>query len=83
ALNYFRKTRRTTFSPAPGDIVFFDWDLNGNVEHAGIFVKWIDKNHFECIEGNTAVGNDSNGGEVMIRKRHKKFAKFVHPECLD
>jgi hypothetical protein len=83
ALSFFRETRRTTFVPAIGDIVFFDWDLNGKVEHAGIFHKWIDKDYFECVEGNTAVGNDSNGGEVMIRKRHKKFAKFVHPSCLD
>ena len=83
ALEQFRKTKRTTFSPAIGDLAFFDWDLNGNVEHVGIFHKWLDKNYFESIEGNTAIENNSNGGEVMIRKRHRKFAKFVHPECLD
>jgi hypothetical protein len=26
---------------------------------------------FWCIEGNTGVGNDSNGGEVMLRKRNR------------
>ncbi|MDQ5821742.1 MAG: peptidoglycan-binding protein [Actinomycetota bacterium] len=27
---------------------------------------------FWCVEGNTAVGNDSNGGSVMLRKRNRK-----------
>lgn len=82
-LKYFRDNRRTTFYPAPGDIVFFDWNLDEKVDHVGIFVRWIDKNRFECIEGNTAVGNDSNGGEVMLRVRNKRFARFVHPKVLE
>ena len=83
ALKIFKDNKRTTFVPAIGDIVFFDWELDGKVDHVGIFHKWLNKDYFESIEGNTAIGNDSNGGEVMIRKRHKKFAKFVHPACLD
>lgn len=83
ALKIFKDAKRTTFVPAIGDIVFFDWELDGKVDHVGIFHKWIDKDYFESIEGNTSLGNNSNGGEVMIRKRHKKFAKFVHPACLD
>jgi hypothetical protein len=83
AFKIFKDSRRTTFVPAPGDIVFFDWELDGKVDHVGIFCNWVDKDYFESVEGNTAIGNDSNGGEVMIRKRHKKFARFVHPSCLD
>jgi cell wall-associated NlpC family hydrolase len=82
-LKYFRDNRRTTFYPAPGDIVFFDWDLNEKVDHVGIFVKWLDNDYFESIEGNTGTTSQSNGGEVMLKKRHKKFAKFVHPKSLD
>jgi hypothetical protein len=26
---------------------------------------------FWCVEGNTGIGNDSNGGEVMLRKRNR------------
>lgn len=34
---------------------------------------------FWTVEGNTAVGNDSNGGEVMIRKRNKSQVRlFAH-----
>ena len=39
----------------------------------------LDDETFETIEGNTAIGNDSNGGKVMIRRRSKKTAIFVHP----
>lgn len=30
------------------------------------------------VEGNTGIGNDSDGGEVMLRKRNESFATFVH-----
>jgi len=42
-----------------------------------LFVKWIDANQFETIEGNTSLTNDSNGGQVMKRIRNKKTAIFV------
>lgn len=55
----------------PGDIVTFDWEHNGVADHVGLFHSWKDKSSgvFRTIEGNTAVGNDSNGGEVMRRER--------------
>lgn len=30
---------------------------------------------FWCVEGNTAVGNDSNGGMVMLRKRNRSLVQ--------
>ena len=77
AVAYFKSNKKITTTPKEGDIVFFDWNGDGRYDHTGLFVKWIDKDTFETIEGNTAIGNDSNGGEVMIRKRNKKFAIFV------
>jgi hypothetical protein len=53
----------------PGDPVCFDWD-GGVADHIGLFEKWITVGKtFYAIEGNTAIGNDSNGGEVMRRER--------------
>jgi hypothetical protein len=78
AVAYFKKTNQITTKPVEGDIVFFDWNKDGRYDHTGIFVKWIDDNTFEAIEGNTAVGNDSNGGQVMKRKRNKNAAIFAH-----
>jgi cell wall-associated NlpC family hydrolase len=57
---------RTT--PQPGDIAIFNWD-GGVPDHIGIVEKYVGDGTFLCIEGNTAVGNDSNGGQVMRRER--------------
>ena len=81
AVAYFKKNKLITTEPVEGDIVFFDWNKDGRYDHTGIFVKWIDENTFESIEGNTAVGNDSNGGMVMRRSNRKKLiAIFAHIE---
>lgn len=80
AVAYFTKNKKITTTPMPGDVVFFDWNLDGRYDHTGIFVRKIDKDYFEAIEGNTSVSNQSNGGQVMLRKR--KFGKgvlFVRP----
>jgi len=78
AVAYFKKMNQITKTPIAGDIVFFDWNKDGRYDHTGIFVRWIDENQFESIEGNTAVGNDSNGGQVMLRRRNKTVSIFAH-----
>lgn len=80
AYSYFKKKKWFTNNPTAGDIVLFDWNGDGRYNHTGIFVKWIDANHFETIEGNTSYKNQSNGGEVMRRIRIKKNVLFAHPE---
>lgn len=77
AVAYFRKHKKIVTDPQPGDIVFYDWNKDGRHDHTGIFEAWIDKDTFTAIEGNTAVGNDSNGGKVMRRNRNKSVALFV------
>lgn len=62
-----------------GDIVLFDWNFDGRYDHVGLFVKKIDSRYFESIEGNTSNVNDSNGGEVMRRKRSYPSAIFIRP----
>lgn len=52
----------------PGDVVIYDWGLDGKPDHCGI-VAAVSAGKITAIEGNTAVGNDSNGGEVMERTR--------------
>lgn len=79
AVAYFKKMNQITTTPVPGDIVFFDWNSDGRYDHTGLFVKWVTEDTFITIEGNTAIGNDSNGGLVMRRNRSKKTAIFVHP----
>lgn len=77
AFKYFTKMKLITISPRPADIALFDWNGDGRFDHTGIFEKDNGDGTFMCIEGNTAVGNDSNGGEVMRRKRSYKVAVFI------
>lgn len=62
--------------PQPGDIVFFKFNNNPSrfTTHVGI-VKEVTPAGVKSIEGNTSVGNDINGGSVMIRDR--KFESCV------
>lgn len=56
-------------TPQPGDIAIYNWD-GGIPDHIGIVEKYLGGGQFTAIEGNTAIGNDSNGGEVMRRQRY-------------
>jgi hypothetical protein len=55
--------------PIEGDIAIFNWD-GGRPDHIGIVERDLGGGQFQTIEGNTALGNDSNGGQVMRRQRH-------------
>jgi hypothetical protein len=56
-------------TPMPGDIAIYNWD-GGAPDHIGIVEADLGGGKFNAIEGNTAVGNDSNGGQVMRRLRY-------------
>ena len=67
-------------TPDVGDIVCYDWDsLDGPgkgdwPDHVGI-VASVSGSNFTAWEGNTAIGNDSNGGQVMLRSRTLSMAE--------
>ncbi len=54
--------------PRAGDIVVFNWD-GGVPDHVGIVERRLADGRVRTIEGNTAFGNDSDGGQVMRRLR--------------
>lgn len=84
AVTNVKKWGRIVTVPQPEDVVFFDWNGDGHFDHTGIFVKDLGKGLFETIEGNTAFGNDSNGGAVMRRADRKyKHAIFVRPNVTN
>lgn len=56
-------------TPAPGDLVLFDWDRDGVPDHVGILKQRGTNSGLTTIEGNTSPTSDSNGGEVMERQR--------------
>lgn len=67
--NYAKKAGQWVISGyQPGDIVIYDWGSDSIPDHCGI-VQSVGSTTLKAIEGNTAIGNDSNGGEVMVRER--------------
>jgi len=79
AVANIKKWGRLITEPKAGDVVFFDWEGDGKFDHTGLFVSNLPNGNFKTIEGNTAVGNDSNGGSVMERERKYKNVIFVRP----
>ena len=55
-----------------GDIVIYDFDGGGSTDHCGI-VESVISGGVVAIEGNTAQGNDANGGQVQRRVRSSKL----------
>jgi hypothetical protein len=63
----------------PGDVVYFDFQRDGLVDHVGLVVSSRGA-LVDTIEGNTSFGNQSNGGEVMRRTRDRAMiAGFGRP----
>jgi len=78
-IDYAKKHNLIVSEPKEGDIVVFDWNKDGHYDHVGIFKYFNVDNYFNTIEGNTSLGNDSNGGEVMLRHRHTSSVHmFIH-----
>lgn len=68
-MNYAKKAGMwVTSGYQPGDVVIYDWGGDRSPDHCGI-VESVDWSSVVAIEGNTTVGNDSDGGEVMRRVR--------------
>lgn len=54
----------------PGDLIFFNWDgAKSYANHIGICIE-VSGGAVICIEGNTSLTNQDNGGNVMERKRY-------------
>lgn len=68
-LSYHRgKGQAVSGDYQPGDIIFYNFKGKKTAAHVGICESW-DGTTMTSIEGNTGVGNDSNGGAVMRRTR--------------
>lgn len=64
---WLRATGSAVETPRRGDLAIFDWD-GGVPDHVGIVLR-AHPGGIDTVEGNTGVGNDSDGGEVMRRTR--------------
>lgn len=58
----------------PGDMVFFKWPglSSARCDHVGILIS-MTATTVTCIEGNTSLTSQNNGGQVMIRTRSRSL----------
>ena len=56
----------------PGDVVIYDFPGGAATDHCGIVITQL-TDGVRAIEGNTGVGNDANGGQVMERTRPDRY----------
>src|ERR1035437_1839730 len=68
-----------TDKPVAGDIILYSWKKNKVFDHTGIFIEMLPNGFVSAIEGNTSVGNESDGGQVMKRMRDIGTCTFIHP----
>lgn len=74
------KTNKLTVDKSKGqygDIVLFDFSGKGISGHIGFIVEKNTDGSYKTIEGNTAVGNDDNGGSVMYRTRYQSSIRCI------
>lgn len=72
-MDYYKRKNQFSQTPKVGSIAFFQFDKDSQPDHVGVVIKVNNDNTVTTIEGNTAVGNDSNGGQVMQRTRKKSL----------
>ena len=66
-----------TEDPVPGCIVIMDFPGGAPTDHAGVFVKLVDRK-LTTIDGNTSGVNDASGGWVQQRTRTVDYARPVY-----
>ena len=77
---WFKQNNQWFTAPMVGDVVFFNWGRKDVLaEHVGIVVG-IEGNKIITVEGNTAIGNEDNGGKVMKRTRVGNIVGYGRPK---
>ena len=60
-LQYKGRFRDGSYTPAAGDIIFFDWGNNGTIDHVGIV---------ESVSGGTVNTIEGNSGDKVARRSY-------------
>lgn len=69
--------------PFRGDLVCYDWNADNWYDHIGIVQRVLALPRagrpllIRAVEGNTSIGDNSNGGQVMLRTRYASHCRFV------
>ena len=66
-----------SWSPKAGDIVFYDWDLNGELDHVGI-IESVNRMYIHVIEGN----KNNSVSYRDINYKNKTITKILRPRYI-
>ena len=70
--NWFVKNnaykKRGTYTPKPGDLIFFDWEVNGRLDHVGMVEK-VENGKVYTLEGNSN-GDTSRAKEYPLNSKY-------------
>lgn len=61
-------SRLTSHVPKPGEVILFDWNVDGTQDHAGI-VETVTANQITTIEGNTS--------DSVNRRTYSRTSKYI------
>ena len=78
-LNSFYK--RGTYTPKQGDLVLFDFNLNGTPDHIG-FVYEVKGSTLTTIEGNTTKNGESSNGDGVYQKSRNINSSIILGYCV-
>ena len=79
--NFYKSKGKSYSIPKPGDLVLFKFPGSNRINHIGIVERVLAPNKIQTIEGNTSVGNNTNGGAVMRRTRATNYvACYCRPD---
>lgn len=81
AAQWHKDRGRFDRNPRVGSLVFYNWpDSVNRIQHVGI-VEAIEHGSILALEGNTSTANQSDGGQVMRRRRacNSSIVGYGHP----
>ena len=61
--------QKKTYEPKPGEIIFFDWNVDGHPDHVGLVEK-VENGRIYTIEGNSK--------DECRRRDYPITSKYVH-----
>lgn len=73
-VNWFKNRGQWFTTPQRGDVIFYDWNLDGVADHVGLVENVLDGLYPGAIEGNSSDGNTSEGVAVA---RHSRATKWI------
>jgi hypothetical protein len=75
---HYATAGRFVKAPHPGDLVCYDWGMNGRYDHIGIVERVLSDGRIQTIEANTNPGNGQDG-VYRLRRSTNSVRGYCRP----